>query len=95
MTRAAFLCARRPEHKQQRRDAILVAARDLAHTSGVHNVTLSAVALAKSNISRNFGTREEIYLELLAKEWQYRSQTVVARQHVQPRPAPRSRSSAG
>ena len=60
MTASAFLRARRPEHKQQRRDAILVAARDLARTSGVRNVSLGAVAeavgLAKSNISRYFGT---------------------------------------
>jgi AcrR family transcriptional regulator len=73
MTRSAFLRARRPEHKQQRRDAILDAARDLARASGVRNVTLGAVAetvgLAKSNISRYFGTREEIYLDLLAEEW--------------------------
>ncbi|UBU12707.1 TetR family transcriptional regulator [Nonomuraea gerenzanensis] len=73
MTRSAFLRARRPEHKQQRREAILAAARELARTSGVRNVSLGAVAeavgLAKSNIVRYFGTREEIYLELLTDEW--------------------------
>ncbi|MEV0384316.1 TetR family transcriptional regulator [Nonomuraea sp. NPDC050643] len=73
MTRSAFLRARRPEHKQQRREAILAAARELARTSGVRNVSLGAVAeavgLAKSNIVRYFGTREEIYLELAAEEW--------------------------
>lgn len=73
MTRSAFLRARRPEHKQQRREAILLAARELASASGVRNVSLGAVAdavgLAKSNISRYFGTREEIYLELLTQEW--------------------------
>ncbi|GAB2948225.1 TetR family transcriptional regulator [Nonomuraea fastidiosa] len=73
MTRAAFRRARRPEHKQQRREAILTAARELARTSGVRNVSLGAVAeavgLAKSNIVRYFGTREEIYLVLLAEEW--------------------------
>jgi AcrR family transcriptional regulator len=87
MTQSAFLRARRPEHKQQRRDVILVAARDLARKSGVRNVSLGAVAeavgLAKSNISRYFGTREEIYLELLAEEWKQCSQAVVARlQHA-------------
>ena len=74
MVQSAFLRARRPEHKQERHDAILAAARDLAVESGVRNVSLGAVAeavgLAKSNISRYFGTREEIYLELLAAEWQ-------------------------
>lgn len=51
----------------------------------MRNVTLSAVAdragLATSNISRYFGTREEIYLELLAGEWQEFRQTLVARLH--------------
>ncbi|MGH3391988.1 MAG: TetR family transcriptional regulator, partial [Actinomadura sp.] len=61
------------EHKQQRREAILAAARELARASGVRNVSLGAVAeavgLAKSNIMRYFGTREAIYLELLTEEW--------------------------
>ncbi|MEO3874462.1 TetR family transcriptional regulator [Nonomuraea sp. B12E4] len=65
--------ARRPEHKQQRREAILTAARELAVASGVRNVSLGAVAeavgLAKSNIMRYFGTREEIYLILAGDEW--------------------------
>ncbi|SDK49482.1 TetR/AcrR family transcriptional regulator [Nonomuraea jiangxiensis] len=73
MTRSAFVRARRPEHKQQRREAILGAARELALASGVRNVSLGAVAeavgLAKSNIMRYFGTREEIYLILAADEW--------------------------
>ncbi|MET8863473.1 TetR family transcriptional regulator [Nonomuraea sp. NPDC004580] len=82
MTRAAFRRARRPEHKQQRREAILAAARELARTSGVRNVSLGAVAdavgLAKSNIVRYFGTREEIYLELLAAEWHSWADAVAA-----------------
>jgi AcrR family transcriptional regulator len=83
MTRSAFLRARRPEHKQQRREAILAAARDLARASGVRTVSLGAVAeavgLAKSNIQRYFGTREEIYLELLTEEWRQWAQAVSAR----------------
>jgi AcrR family transcriptional regulator len=83
MTRSAFLRARRPEHKQQRREAILAAARDLARASGVRNVSLGAVAeaagLAKSNIARYFGTREEIYLELLTQEWRQWADAVSAR----------------
>ncbi|WP_188194240.1 TetR/AcrR family transcriptional regulator [Nonomuraea sp. SYSU D8015] len=67
-----FLRARRPEHKQQRREAILDAARELAAASGVRAVSLGAVAeavgLAKSNIVRYFGTKEEIYLHLAAEE---------------------------
>lgn len=74
MSAPVFVRARRPEQKQQRREAILVAARDLAREAGVSVVSLGALAdrvgLAKSNLSRYFGTREEIYLELLAQEWQ-------------------------
>jgi AcrR family transcriptional regulator len=80
MTPSAFLRARRPEHKQQRRESILAAACDLARGSGVRSVSLGAVAeaagLAKSNIARYFGTREEIYLELLTQEWQQWAQAV-------------------
>src|SRR3954471_21384858 len=69
----AFVRARRPEHKRQRREAILAAARDLAAESGLRNVSLggvaAAVGLAKSNVVRYFGTREEIYLELAAESW--------------------------
>ncbi|MGH3097754.1 MAG: TetR family transcriptional regulator [Streptosporangiales bacterium] len=83
MTRPTFLRARRPEHKQQRRAAILDTARELARASGVRNVSLGAVAeavgLAKSNIVRYFGTREEIYLELLTEEWCQWADTVSAR----------------
>ncbi|MER6006623.1 TetR family transcriptional regulator [Nonomuraea angiospora] len=79
----AFVRARRPEHKQQRREEILAAARDLAMASGVRNVSLGAVAeavgLAKSNIMRYFGTREEIYLILAADEWHQWAAAVTAR----------------
>ncbi|HEX2171460.1 MAG TPA: helix-turn-helix domain-containing protein, partial [Dehalococcoidia bacterium] len=65
---SGFLRARRPEQKQQRREAILEVARQLAVESGVDNVSLgnvaAAVGLTKSNVVRYFGTREEIYLEL-------------------------------
>ncbi|MGW6498462.1 TetR family transcriptional regulator [Nonomuraea angiospora] len=79
----AFVRARRPEHKQQRREEILAAARDLALASGVRNVSLGAVAeavgLAKSNIMRYFGTREEIYLILAADEWHQWAAAVTTR----------------
>ena len=67
-----FVRARRPEHKQQRREAILGAARDLAVRRGVRAITLrdlaDAVGLAKSNVVRYFGTREEIFVELCSEE---------------------------
>jgi AcrR family transcriptional regulator len=83
MGHQAFLRARRPEHKRQRREAILAAARELALTSGVRTVSLagvaSAVGLAKSNVSRYFGTREEIYLELTAEGWREWGRAVAER----------------
>lgn len=83
MTRSAFLRARRPEHKQQRREAILDAARELAVASGVRTVSLGAVAeavgLAKSNIARYFGTKEEIYLHLAAEEGQRCAEAIAER----------------
>ncbi|MGM1058646.1 TetR family transcriptional regulator [Saccharothrix sp. Mg75] len=69
---ASFQRARRPEQKTQRREAILAAADRLARDAGVARVSLgdvaSAVGLAKSNVLRYFGTREEIYLELTRRE---------------------------
>jgi AcrR family transcriptional regulator len=78
-----FVRARRPEQKQQRRDAILTAARQLAVESGVDNVTLGSVAsvvgLAKSNVIRYFGTREEIYLVLAGDCWREWRNAVLGR----------------
>src|SRR5258708_4215099 len=72
----SFQRARRPEHKQQRRAAILDAARQLALERGVQAVTLGDIAarvgMAKSNVLRYFETREELYLQLTAEgyaEW--------------------------
>ncbi|GHH39861.1 TetR/AcrR family transcriptional regulator [Lentzea cavernae] len=65
---ASFRRARHPEQKEQRREAILTAARGLALDAGVARVSLgdiaTAVGLVKSNVLRYFGTREEIYLQL-------------------------------
>ncbi|GAA0434674.1 TetR family transcriptional regulator [Acrocarpospora corrugata] len=73
MAQVTFIRARRPEQKQLRREAILRAARELALEVGVQQVSLggvaAAVGLAKSNVIRYFGTREEIYLELAADAW--------------------------
>ncbi|MEO3810616.1 TetR family transcriptional regulator [Sphaerisporangium sp. B11E5] len=83
MEHAPFVRARRPEQKRQRRQAILDAARELAVRHGVRDVTLGGVAvavgLAKSNVIRYFGTREEIYLELAAEEWRGWRDELVAR----------------
>ena len=69
---ASFRRARRPDQKEQRREAILAAARDLAAAKGVAQVSLgdiaAAVGLVKSNVLRYFGTREEIYLQLTMRD---------------------------
>ncbi|MFC0542976.1 TetR/AcrR family transcriptional regulator [Kutzneria chonburiensis] len=74
MVTAEFQRARRPEHKEQRREAILAAARVLATRDGVRTVTLGDIAaevgVHKSALLRYFETREEIYLQLTAEGWQ-------------------------
>jgi AcrR family transcriptional regulator len=69
----AFQRARRPEHKQQRYEAILAAARKLGLRDGVRAVSLTDIAaevgMHKSAVLRYFGTREEIYLHLTAQGW--------------------------
>jgi len=69
-----FQRARRPEHKRQRYEASLAAARSLAEQEGVRAVSLADIATAvgvhKSALLRYFETREEIYLRLAAEDWQ-------------------------
>ena len=83
ITAADFRRARRPEQKEQRREAILNAARELAVEQGVGAVSLGQVAarvgLAKSNVLRYFGTREEIYLQLQERELRDWRRALVAR----------------
>lgn len=83
MPEPEFVRARRPEHKEQRRTAILSVARELAAASGVREVSLgdvaAAVGLAKSNVVRYFGTREEIFLVLAVEEWRAWGDDVLAR----------------
>ncbi|MGW4488239.1 TetR family transcriptional regulator [Amycolatopsis sp. NPDC004368] len=73
MVTSEFQRARRPEHKEQRREAILAAARTLATRDGVRSVTLGDIAgevgVHKSALLRYFETREEIYLQLTAEGW--------------------------
>jgi len=72
-TDATFQRARRPEQKQQRQDAILDAARQLALRDGVRNVSLTDIAekvgIHKSALLRYFETREQIFLDLTAQSW--------------------------
>jgi AcrR family transcriptional regulator len=73
MATEPFQRARRPEQKEQRREAILAAAADLSRRDGVRAVSLSdiarAVGIHKSALLRYFETREQIFLELTAREW--------------------------
>jgi AcrR family transcriptional regulator len=73
MANETFQRARRPEQKEQRREAILAAAAELARRDGVRAVSLSdiarAVGIHKSALLRYFETREQIFLELTAREW--------------------------
>jgi AcrR family transcriptional regulator len=69
-----FQRARKPEHKEERREAILAAARELAGEHPVREISLGDVArrvgLAKSNLLRYFESREDIFLRLLLREWE-------------------------
>lgn len=69
----AFERARQPEHKEQRRAAILAAAESLFDELGLQDVSLSAIARSaqssKANIYRYFESREAIYLAILVKEY--------------------------
>jgi AcrR family transcriptional regulator len=73
MTGTGFQRARSPEHKAQRREAILAAAQALAARDGVRTVTLSGIAeevgIHKSALLRYFETREQIFLEVAAAIW--------------------------
>ena len=72
-TSPAFQRARSPEHKAERREAILAAAARLAVRDGVRQVTLTEIAAAvgihKSALLRYFETREQIFLELTGRAW--------------------------
>jgi len=87
-----FQRARRPEHKEQRREAILAAARALATRDGVRAVNLGDIAaevgVHKSALLRYFETREEIYLQLTAEYWaDWAAQLRVALPAAEPTPA--------
>jgi AcrR family transcriptional regulator len=69
-----FQRARRPEHKQQRYDAIITAARALAVRDSVRAISLADIAaevgMHKSALLRYFTTRDEIYLVIAEEEWE-------------------------
>jgi AcrR family transcriptional regulator len=66
--------ARRPEQKQERKDAILDAAAALYDREGLEKASLNAIAreagISKANIYRYFESREEIFLHLVKADYQ-------------------------
>ncbi|MFF6973791.1 MULTISPECIES: TetR family transcriptional regulator [Streptomyces] len=74
MTTPPFQRARRPEHKEQRRQHILQAAAVLGRRDGVRPVTLTDIAAGagvhKSAVLRYFASREAVFLLLTADGWQ-------------------------
>jgi AcrR family transcriptional regulator len=70
---AGFQRARRPEQIEQRRTAILAAARELLAERPVADISLRElscrVGLAKTNVLRYFDSREAIFLEVLDGAW--------------------------
>jgi AcrR family transcriptional regulator len=74
MATEEFQRARSPARKEQRREAILAAAVDVALAQGgIRAVSLAdiaqAVGIHKSALLRYFATREEIFLELGRRAW--------------------------
>ena len=73
MTDVKWKRARQPEQKEQRRREIVAAAAQLFEQQGFDQVSLNAIAreagLAKSNVYRYFGGREEIFLALMAEDY--------------------------
>jgi AcrR family transcriptional regulator len=85
--------ARSPAHKEERREAILAAARALANERSVREVSLGDIArqvgLAKSNVLRYFDTREEVFLQLVLREWMAWLADATARlERARPAPGP-------
>ncbi len=90
MSQPAFIRARSPEAKAERRATILAAATELLAAGGLEHTTLNAIAttagITKSNIYRYFESREEILMRLLAKDLQAASEGFA--RALTPRPLP-------
>ena len=73
MTTEEFQRARSPEQQEQRRAAILRAARDMLGRLPPAEVSLRElsrqVGLSKSNVVRYFPTREAVFLAVLLEDW--------------------------
>jgi AcrR family transcriptional regulator len=91
MNQPAFIRARTPEAKAERRAAILAAASTLLARGGLERTTLSAIAaqagITKSNVYRYFESREEILMRLLTKDLRHTS-AALAQALTKPQPVP-------
>jgi len=89
MNQPAFIRARTPEAKAERRAAILAAASALLAQGGLAGTTLSAIAteagVTKSNIYRYFESREEILMRLLTEDLRHTSKALT---HTLTKPLP-------
>ena len=90
---AGWQRARQPEQVALRREAILVAAREILAERAVNDISLrelsDRVGLAKSNVLRYFESREAIFLEILDEQWKQWLAVVTERLAALPRPGNR------
>jgi AcrR family transcriptional regulator len=77
-----FVRARRPQHRDVRREAIVTAAADQLTVKRAADLTLGDIATAagmsKSSVLRYFTSRDALLLELLARQWQEWAQEAAA-----------------
>lgn len=73
VVRTDFQRARTPEQQEERRQVILATARTMLDELNLHDISLRELArrvgLAKSNVVRYFPTREAVFLEVMAEDW--------------------------
>jgi AcrR family transcriptional regulator len=73
MSSPSFQRARRPEQVEERREAIVAAARDLLSERPLHEVTLRSLGeragIATSGLLRYFDSREAIFVEVLRRSY--------------------------
>jgi AcrR family transcriptional regulator len=73
VARTDFQRARTPEQQEERRQVILATARTMLDEQTLQDISLRELArrvgLAKSNVVRYFPTREAVFLEVMAEDW--------------------------
>ena len=73
MTAGSFQRARTAQQRDQRRRAVLDAAREMLDQMPLADISLRElsrrIGLAKSNVVRYFPSREAVFLAVLAEDW--------------------------